>query len=54
MCPVIDNPTNCKIRAVIVCFLHDKNMSAAEINCELCEVVYSQNVMNEGNVRKIV
>jgi hypothetical protein len=31
MCPAIDNPTSCEIRAAIH-FLHAKNMSAAEIN----------------------
>jgi hypothetical protein len=34
MCPAIDNPTSCEIRAVIR-FLHAKNMSDAEIHCEL-------------------
>jgi hypothetical protein len=46
MCHVIDNPTSCKIHAV-VCFLHAKNMSAVEIHCELCVAVYGQNVMSE-------
>jgi hypothetical protein len=50
MCPVIDNPTSCEICAVI-CFLHAKSMSIAEIHCELC-VVYGQNVMSEGTVRQ--
>jgi hypothetical protein len=49
MCFVINNPTSCEICAVIH-FLHGKNMSAAEIHCELC-AVYGQNVMNEGTVR---
>jgi hypothetical protein len=34
MCPVIDNPAGCEIRALIR-FLHAKNMTAAEIHCEL-------------------
>jgi hypothetical protein len=34
MCPAIDNPTSCKIRAVII-FLHAKKMSDAEIHGEL-------------------
>jgi hypothetical protein len=51
MCPVIDNLTTCKICPVI-CFLHAKKMSAAEIHCELCMAVYSQNVMSEGTVRQ--
>jgi hypothetical protein len=50
MCPVIDNPTSCKIYAVIG-FLHAKNMSAAEIHHELCAVC-GQNVMSEGTVRQ--
>jgi hypothetical protein len=45
MCPVIDNPASCKIRAVIHS-LHAKSMSAAEIHCEL-RMVYGQNVMSE-------
>jgi hypothetical protein len=31
MCPVIHNPAGCEIRALIR-FLHNKNMSAAEIH----------------------
>jgi hypothetical protein len=48
MCPAIDNPASCKIRAVIH-FQHAKSMSAMEMHCELY-VVYSQNVMIEGAV----
>jgi hypothetical protein len=51
MCPAIDNPARCKIRAIIR-FLHAKNMSAAEIHSEL-RAVYSQNVMSEGTVRQL-
>jgi hypothetical protein len=51
MCPAIDNTVSCEIRAII-CFFHVKNMSAAEIHCELCTVVYGQNVMSEGTVRQ--
>jgi hypothetical protein len=29
MCPTIDHPASCEIRAVI-CFLHAKDMSAAQ------------------------
>jgi hypothetical protein len=47
--PAIDNPVSCEIRDIIH-FLHAKNMSAAEIHCELC-AVYGQNVMSEGTVR---
>jgi hypothetical protein len=50
MCPAIDNPISCEICAV-TCFLHAKNMSAAEIHPELC-TVYGQNVMSEGTVRQ--
>jgi hypothetical protein len=50
MCPAIDNPASCEIRAVIR-VLHAKNMSAAEIHNELC-VFYGQNVMSEGMVRE--
>jgi hypothetical protein len=50
MCLAIDNPDSFKIWAV-VCFLEAKNMSAAEIYCELY-MVYGQNVMNEGTVRQ--
>jgi hypothetical protein len=50
MCPAIDNPARCEIRAAIG-FLHDKNMSAAEIHPELC-TVYGQNKMSEGTVRQ--
>jgi hypothetical protein len=37
MCPAIDNPANCEIRAVIR-FLYAKNMNVAEIHRELCSV----------------
>jgi hypothetical protein len=37
MCPVIDNPASCEIRAVIP-FFRAKNMSAAKIHRELCAV----------------
>jgi hypothetical protein len=47
MCSAVDNPTSCKIHALI-CFLHAKNMSAAEIHRELRVAVYNQNVMSEG------
>jgi hypothetical protein len=40
MYPAIENPASREIRAVIR-FLHTKNMSAAEIHCEL-RVVYDQ------------
>jgi hypothetical protein len=46
MCPAIDNPGSCEIRAVIR-FLRTKNVSAAETRRELC-AVYGQNVMSEG------
>jgi hypothetical protein len=50
MRPAIDNPTSCEIPAVI-CFLHTKNVSDAEIHRELY-MVYGQNVMSEGTVRQ--
>jgi hypothetical protein len=49
-CRAIDNPTSCKIHAVTH-VLHTKNMSAAEIHCEIC-TVYGQNVTIEGTVRQ--
>jgi hypothetical protein len=42
MCPAIDNPATCEIRAVIR-FLQAKIMSAAEIHRKLC-APYGQNV----------
>jgi hypothetical protein len=51
MCPVIDNPTSCEIRAVIR-FIHTIRMIAAEIHGELRAAVYGQNVMSEGTVRQ--
>jgi hypothetical protein len=50
MCPVIDNPTSCEIR-IIIYFLHAKNISAAEIEHELC-TVYGQNVMSKETLRQ--
>jgi hypothetical protein len=50
MCPAIDNPTSCKICAVIR-FLHTASMSVVEIYLELC-AVYGQNVMSEGTIRQ--
>jgi hypothetical protein len=50
MCPAIDNPASCEIRAAIR-FLHAKNFSAAEIHRELC-AVYDQNAVNEGTERQ--
>jgi hypothetical protein len=46
MCPAIENPASCEIQAVIR-FLHAKNMSVAEIHCELCAAVCGQNVTSE-------
>jgi hypothetical protein len=51
MCPAIDKPASCEIRAAIH-FLHAKNMNAVEIHYELCTAVYGQNVMSEGTVRQ--
>jgi hypothetical protein len=49
MCPAIDNPASCEIRAAIR-FLHAKITSASENHRELC-AVYGQN-MSEGTVRQ--
>jgi hypothetical protein len=38
MCPAIDNPASCEIRALIR-FLHAKNMSVAVIHREVCAAV---------------
>jgi hypothetical protein len=43
MCPAIENPASCEIRAVVR-FLHAKIMSAAKIHLELY-AVYGQKVM---------
>jgi hypothetical protein len=48
MCPAVDNPASCEIRAVAR-FLHAENKSAAEIHCELC-ALYGQNEMGEETV----
>jgi hypothetical protein len=48
LCPAIDNPASFEISAVIR-FLHAKNMSAAEIHRELCEIC-GRNVMSEGTI----
>jgi hypothetical protein len=48
MCPAIDNPTICEIRAVIR-FLRAENMNINRIHRELC-AVYGRNVMSEGTV----
>jgi hypothetical protein len=52
MCPVIDNPASCEIRAVIS-FLQAKSMSTVENRRELF-AVYGQNVMSEDSVRQCV
>jgi hypothetical protein len=52
MCPAIDNPTSCEIRALIR-FLRAKSMSSAEIHRESCATIYSHNVMSEGTVRQL-
>jgi hypothetical protein len=50
MHPVIDNVASCEICTVIH-FLHAKNISAAEIQCEVC-VVYGQIIASKGTVRQ--
>jgi hypothetical protein len=52
MCPVIDNPNSCEIRAAIR-FLHAKNMDAVEIHHKLC-ALNGQYVMSEGTVKAMV
>jgi hypothetical protein len=51
MYPANDNPANCEIHAVTL-FLHNKNMSVAEIHRELCAADYTQNIMSEGTIRQ--
>jgi hypothetical protein len=51
MYPAIYNPASHKICACIH-LLHAKNMSAVEIQGELCTAVYSQTVMSEGTERQ--
>jgi hypothetical protein len=50
-CPAIDDPTSCKIRAIVIRFLHAKITSAVEKRREVCATVYGQNIMSEGTVR---
>jgi hypothetical protein len=50
MCLVTDSPASYELSAII-CFLHARNMNAAEIHREL-RAVYVQNVMSEGTVRQ--
>jgi hypothetical protein len=49
MCSAIDNPASRDI-CTVICFLHTKNMSYAEIHRELCTAVYGQNVMRKGTL----
>jgi hypothetical protein len=51
MCPAIDNPASCEI-CTVICFLHAKNMRAAQIQRKLCTAVYGQNEMSGGTVRQ--
>jgi hypothetical protein len=37
---------------MVICFLHAKNNSVAEIYYELCLAVYGQNVMSEGTAKQ--
>jgi hypothetical protein len=50
MCPAIVNPASYDIHAVIINFLHAKNMSVAEICHELFTAVHDQNVMSDRTV----
>jgi hypothetical protein len=47
-CPVIDNPTDCKVCAVIR-LLQAENVNSDEIHRELC-ADYGQNARSEGKV----
>jgi hypothetical protein len=47
---IIAAPASCKVRAVI-CFLHAKGQSVAEIHHRLCRV-YGDNVMSDNCVRE--
>jgi len=47
---IIAAPASCKVRAVI-CFLHAKGQSAAEIHRRMCRV-YGDNVMSDSCVRE--
>jgi hypothetical protein len=51
LCPAIDNPASCEIRAGIR-FLHINNMSDAEIIRDLY-AVHSQNITIEGTTRQL-
>jgi transposase len=50
MCAAVSNPASCEVCAVIG-YLHAKQMSAADIHCELC-VVYGPNIMSGRSVRQ--
>jgi hypothetical protein len=52
-CPAIDSPTSCEIR-VVNRFLHARNVSVAEIHCEICVAVYGHSLPSgsQSNLRK--
>jgi hypothetical protein len=52
LCPVTDNPASCEIRTSSR-FLHAKNVSAAEIHCELRAAAYGQNVKSEKTLTQL-
>jgi hypothetical protein len=51
MCTVIDNLASCEI-CTVISSAHAKNISAAEIYCELRMAVYGRNAMTEGTLRQ--
>jgi hypothetical protein len=51
MCPAIDNPSSCEMRALI-CSLQPENTSVAEIRRELCAAVYGHSIMGEGTEKQ--
>ncbi|GBM91291.1 Histone-lysine N-methyltransferase SETMAR [Araneus ventricosus] len=52
MFKIIESPAPCEVRSVIR-FLSAKNLSAADIHRQICEV-YGATAMCEGKVRKII
>jgi hypothetical protein len=48
---VVHNTATLEVSAVVR-LLHAKNFNSAEVHHEICASVYSQNVINEGPVRK--
>jgi hypothetical protein len=51
MCPAVDNPTSCEIRALNRLLLA-KNVTAKEIHNELRTALCDQDVISEGTIRQ--